>query len=74
MRGKQLAAHMTWFQFNQLMEKTSSSSPTAPRALHHLLSFTTAESTKWYNGFAIRAAFIACKQVLGIIFGHSYSC
>lgn len=37
-------------------------------------TFTTAESTKWYNGFAIRAAFIACKQVLGIIFSHSYSC
>ncbi len=37
-------------------------------------TFTAADSAPCYNGLAIRATFIGCEQVSGIIFGHSYSC
>lgn len=65
------------FLFNQLMEsELFISKPPALRHLrlpqHHIHRGRVC--TKYYNGLAIRATFIASKQVWGIILGCGYSC
>lgn len=77
MRGKQVPAHRTEIQFNQLMESELSTPHPLPATKSIFLQQHIHYSrvcTKCFNGFAIRATIIVHQQVLGIMFGCIYSC
>lgn len=77
MRGKQVPAHRTEIQFNQLMESELSTPHPLPATKSIFLQQHIHYSrvcTKCFNGFAIRATIIVHQQVLGIMFGRIYSC